>query len=198
MIHRWLLATLLLLVAIAPTRQAASAQETKRAAVVVDAGDGIQARCVAFAEPTLSGHELLTRAGFATVTSAGAQGQAVCAIDATGCPASDCFCQCQGADCAYWSYWQQREGAWGYAAQGAGSRVIADGDVDGWFWGPGNAAAAPVPVDFTAVCGDAPPEAPSTRAAAAPSSDGSLSYLAFGGIVIVMAGLLLVQRRREA
>ena len=77
-----------------------------RAALVVRAGDGsVQTKCVSFAEPVISGEELLTRSGMTVVINSNSGlGGAVCSINGYGCayPSQDCFCKCQGVKCEYW------------------------------------------------------------------------------------------------
>lgn len=125
-----------------------------RAGLVVVHGDGsVVARCVAFSEESISGAELLRRSGLSVVaTSFGGLGQAVCAIDGEGCPPDDCFCQCKGGTCRYWTYSHlQADGTWVLSPVGAGAWQVRDGDVDGWVWGDGS--VAPPPTTFEAVCG---------------------------------------------
>ncbi len=67
-----------------------------RAGLVVVHGDGrVLTRCVAFAEETISGADLLRRSGLVVVLSPyGGLGYGVCAIDGEGCAnGEDCFCQ---------------------------------------------------------------------------------------------------------
>lgn len=143
--RKWILSLLLLLsiaggIGVLPAR---AAQAEHHAALIVDLGDGrVLVRVVAFPEETISGEELLLRSGLnvGLTTGLGA-GAAVCAIEDVGCPATpqDCWCQCRGADCQYWSYFILQEDGWVYAGQGTSNRRLGDGDVDGWVWGDGNA-----------------------------------------------------------
>ena len=123
----------------AATASAAGA-ELRHAGLVVVFDDGrTETRCVEFAEESISGAELLERSGLEVVFSGfGGLGSAVCRIDGVGCSdPGDCFCQCRGADCAYWSYWGFRDGAWRIFGVGPSQRDVRDGDVDGWVWGSG-------------------------------------------------------------
>ncbi|MFQ5398673.1 MAG: hypothetical protein ACE5E7_03650 [Anaerolineae bacterium] len=134
----------------------AQAPEPNRAALVVvfAEGDPVQ-RCVEFDEKQISGYELLSRSGLAVEADVGGIGAAVCRIDATGCPGSDCFCSCKaGGPCEYWSYWHQVDGVWQYSQVGAHTYQIRDGQVEGWVWGPGapNSAPSPPEVTFEEVC----------------------------------------------
>ena len=115
--------------------------------LVIDKGDGITVTsCVTFSEEEISGLDVLERSGLEIVTSEGA----VCAIDGTGCPASNCWCQCQGTPCIYWSYWHWSDGSWHYSQEGAAGYQVHDGDVEGWRWGEGG--TPPPTVSFEQIC----------------------------------------------
>lgn len=44
----------------------------------------------------------------------------------------------------FWSYWVSEDGVdWGFSGLGIASRVLSDGDWDGWSWAPGFASAVP-------------------------------------------------------
>ena len=139
------------------------AQESNRAALVIRMGDGeVETACVSFTEESISGYDLLQRAGLPIEIEASGMGTAVCSINNVGCPASDCFCACTGNDCTYWSYWHQASGEWLYADGGATLATITDGDVDGWSWGPGSLTNAirPPALTFADICA-APTDPPS-------------------------------------
>lgn len=187
--------------------QATHAQDPpNRAALVVVTGDGDPvARCVGFDEPEISGYELLQRAQLNVVAEVIGMGATVCAIDGTGCPADNCFCQCPGGpDCVYWSYWHLRDGSWQYGTAGAASTRVGDGAVEGWVWGPGtvDTAVAPSQVAFVDVCGpDAVVFTAVTPAPAAPATStsgaaGWLTYALFGLIVIGLTIAAALSRRR--
>jgi hypothetical protein len=197
----WLAAVLLL---VAPSLLLA--QENNRVAVVVRLADGqIESRCVYFDEPHISGFEALTRTGLEVDSQAMGMGSLVCRIEGQGCPGNDCLCQCKGGpDCVYWSYWHLVDDRWQYATIGAAAYQLTNGAVDGWSWGPGSvsAAAEPPPLSFEQVCAGeltvsttnpltGPPLATTEKDAPA-----VLPYLAFGLILVVMAGLFIVRRRQ--
>jgi hypothetical protein len=129
------------------------AQEENRAGLVIVHGDGrVVQQCVFFAEESISGYELLQRAGGALSVEAGAMGATVCSIDGEGCsyPAEACFCRCQGSPCVYWSYWRlQAGGGWRYQPLGAGNTRVQDGDVEAWRWAEGTTQKAPEPPPAT-------------------------------------------------
>ncbi len=130
------------------------AQEgTQQAGLVVIHGDGrTVTRCVSFSEPQISGASLLQRSGLAFTSATGPTGVTVCALNGEGCPASDCWCECRGLPCAYWTYFQRTpDGAWSYGNIGAALRQLSDGDVDAWVWGDGS--TMPPAMSFEAICG---------------------------------------------
>lgn len=167
-----LLAVLLLAAAVlAAWPAAASAQDESRAGLVVVHGDGsVVQQCVTFVEESISGYELLRRAGLDLKVEAGGFGTTVCSIAGEGCsfPAESCFCRCQGSPCVYWSYWRrQPSGEWFYQVLGAGNTQVKDGDVEGWRWAAGTTRTAQEPpaVRFEDIC--AAPETDMTLAAGA-------------------------------
>jgi len=130
-----------------------------RAGLVVSFGDGqVVTRCVEFSEPTISGADLLQRSGLSIILDPQSMmGAAICKIEDVGCdfPGQDCFCQCQGAECIYWSYWHlQPDGSWEYSQLGASGWQVQPGSVDGWNWAPGEIGhAQPPPVySFEQIC----------------------------------------------
>jgi hypothetical protein len=134
------------------------AQTPNQAALVVRFSDGsTHSQCIEFSESKISGYELLARSGLSLEVDTGS-GLSVCSINGTGCPASNCFCQCTGGDeCVYWSYWHFSGGIWQYSNIGASLYQVGDGVVEGWSWGagsPSNAISPPV-VSFEDVCGSA-------------------------------------------
>lgn len=159
-----LLLLLLLIVA-----EAARAQDSHHAALVVRYSDErTESVCVSFSEETITGYDLLQRSGLDLASDNSGAGVKICRIDDTGCPSGNCFCQCQGDPCVYWSYWQRRDGAWQYAIAGAAVNEVEDGAVEGWSWGPGSVseAIAPPETSFEDVCAPTPPVTSPTAAAA--------------------------------
>ncbi|HEY75825.1 MAG TPA: hypothetical protein G4O00_06550 [Thermoflexia bacterium] len=149
-----------------------------RAGLVVVHGDGrVVTRCVGFEEESISGADLLRRSGLPVTLSAfGGLGEAVCAIDGEGCPAGDCFCQCEGNTCAYWVYSHlQPDGTWAISPVGAGAWRLKDGDVDGWVWGDGT--TVPPSISFDAIC--SPSAAPTPPAPPSPTPLTSLTPTPF-------------------
>jgi hypothetical protein len=130
-----------------------------RAGLVVVHGDGqVTRRCVEFSEDTITGLDLIRRAGLdLNLDESDPIGIAVCRLDSEGCtfPNEICFCQCQGSSCVYWSYWHLTAGTgWQYSNAGPAMRVLSNGDCDGWIWGESNSpgASAALPVRFDKIC----------------------------------------------
>lgn len=147
-----ILSLILVVVLAAPIR--AQQPDLHRAGLVVVHGDGnVVSACVAFAEESISGAELLRRSGLGvTLDAYGGLGYGVCEIGGEGCFAGqDCFCQCRGSPCAYWVYSHRHpDGSWAISGVGASGWQVHDGDVDGWVWGDGS--TAPPVVAFEQVC----------------------------------------------
>ena len=151
-----------------PVSAAVSAQGAPhRAGLVIRFGDGsVITRCVSFSEPSITGMELLTRAGLSIrVDTTSSIGAGVCKINSQGCDAGrSCFCQCEGSTCAYWQYFHAQNGAWKYSILGAALYPISDGAVEGWAWG-NNVAPPLMALDQICASTSAPTSAPqATRA----------------------------------
>ena len=119
------------------TPQTVSAQETKSADVIVqfDGGDAV-IRPIDFTG-VISGVTALELSGLDVVVQMSDFGASVCSIQGVGCPADDCFCQCNGGEvCEYWGYNYWDGNAWQGYQVGADSSVISQtGAVEGWIWG---------------------------------------------------------------
>lgn len=149
--------------------QTAARPLSHQAGLVVQVGDNQpQTYCVNFDSDTISGLQLLQNVSSLQViydaTSTG-MGAGVCKINNDGCsfPIEDCFCQCQGLACVYWSYWHlQPNNTWDYSSLGASSFVLTDGQVDGWRWGAGttNSAQPPPVITLAEICQPAPTATP--------------------------------------
>jgi hypothetical protein len=125
--------------------------------------------CIEFAEDTISGLQLLQRSGLSVVTSASGIGAAVCGIDGEGSnDPRNCFSSCAGGSCAYWAYYQSVNNAWKFSQVGASQRVVRDGDIDGWAWGPGGVSSGATPEAPGEIC--APPVTPSPAPTLTPPS----------------------------
>jgi hypothetical protein len=181
------------------------ADEPNLAGLVVLSGEGQSATyCVPFPEAEISGYELLRRTGLELELGSSVQGVAVCSVDGTGCPAGDCFCQCRGEPCQYWSYWQLGDSGWEYAVRGANQIMVRPGDVHGWTWGPGTVSEAlqPPPATFADICADGPtvaalPAEPVAEPAGVLPGGGRELALLGLMLFILLAVLFLVYRNRR-
>lgn len=204
---------------ILPARLAA--QDENRAGIVVwHEEDWVQTACVTFSEESISGVELLNHSRLMVERQVSGLGEMVCRIGQTGCPPTNCFCQCKGGtDCVYWSYWHLIEGEWQYSQVGAGTYPIRDGMIDGWVWGAGRSEEAPKPPPITLddICYEPTPTPPAatalamaqgTAAAAAPfvtptpgetpaAAASPLPYVAFAALIGGLLGFLLLSRGKK-
>lgn len=136
--------------------------------VVVDFGafgGGVDVRCAGW--PVADGYDALRRAGF-TVTDTTRFPGLLCKID--GLP-SDQACVAAPPPDAHWGYsYAERGGSWTYSSQGARTRDVQPGDVEGWAFGRAArpAIAPPAPPPTTTVA--PPPPAPPATAAPAPAA----------------------------
>jgi hypothetical protein len=129
-------------------------------------GDGnLLTRCVEFSEAEISGYDVLERAGFEVVRKAEGLGGLVCSIDGVGCPIDECWCQCKGSTCTYWSYWHLAGDQWSYSTLGADAHRVQDGAVEGWNWGQ---EEPPPLLPFEQIC--APPATATPDPTATPTN----------------------------
>ena len=115
-------------------------------------------QCVELDGPDATGLDVLRKAELDLVFETGGfLGTAICKIGETGCdyPTQDCFCQCPGIPCQYWTYWLADEGGWRISPLGVSARVLKDGDVDGWVWGD-DQTAPPERLLIEDICATAP------------------------------------------
>lgn len=140
-----------------PCEETSNAGEVlHHASIVIVFPDGTDSYCIPFEGKDLSGAELLERTGLPLVLSGfGGLGVGVCRIDDVGCSdPGDCFCQCRGGECSYWSSFEFTGGKWHYLQVGASQHRVSDGDIVGWVWGNGRSAPG---VMSMAVCASVHP-----------------------------------------
>lgn len=115
-----------------------AAAPVRHAGVVIQHGDlGVLTDCVAFKKKSINGYELLKRSRFAIRAARYPDGVGICSIDGEGCNStkpSECFC----TPLVSWTYWTQESGApvYDHGHSYANARVITDGDIDYWAFGP--------------------------------------------------------------
>jgi hypothetical protein len=64
----------------------------------------------------------------------GGLGEAVCSIDGTGCPGSDCFCESFSSPAYYWQFFLWDGNQWVPQHQGASQHTVEAGEILGWSW----------------------------------------------------------------
>jgi hypothetical protein len=140
---------LVLLVSLVP----AAAERRNGAGLVVRHGDGTLIYAyVEFDEESISGIDLLVRSNLDLVVAPyGGLGEAVCRLDGEGCPADNCWCESFGNPSYFWHYYARADGGWSELIQGAASRTLHDGDIDGWSWTAGDSGLPDVTIDEIAL-----------------------------------------------
>jgi hypothetical protein len=137
----------------------APAASPHRAAVIVDTGSTVKRVVVTFGEDSITGLDLLQRAGTNPVVyQFGGQGGAVCRLLGVGRDAGPSCLGGADGDARYWAYVRAPAGtsAFKYSSAGAGSTRVHDGDVEGWRFGTG---AAPQYVSLASLVPPPPPPA---------------------------------------
>ena len=184
-----------------PSSLAQSAPPNRAGLIIVQPDQDPQTYCVALDEAGTSGLQLLERVGVDFIADYGnSMGAAICRIDGVGCnfPSQDCWCQCQGASCTYWSYHRLAPGetGWIYAQFGASQTDILPGSVEAWIWSPGDSASTqiqPPNLTFADICaGDVVNK---TKAA---DDLNWPTYLAFAALLLALAGASILRRRSIA
>jgi hypothetical protein len=167
-----LAACIILLIAIG-SATLARADGPHRAGLVIAHDGEVLKRCVEFSEDEISGLDLLRLADVDLNYAQTGQGVTVCRIDRQGCsyPEQDCFCQCQGSPCIYWSAWSLAGDGWEYSTVGASGMRVRDGKVIGWNWAAGSTSSAKPPpsASFEEICGPATTDTPTLSPSAQPS-----------------------------
>ena len=120
----------------------ASGKPLHHAGVVVQHSQlGTLTACVAFKEQKIDGVELLRRSHFDFRAARYPDGVGICWIDGEGCKTTDpkqCFCTPASGVTASWSYWIKQNGGLVFEPSGTypSGRVVRDGSVDYWTFGP--------------------------------------------------------------
>lgn len=147
------------------------AQEDGKVGLVVRFADGsVVTDCIDYSGPGMTGEDVLDESGLALVKDMSyGLGAAICKIAQDGCsyPQEHCFCQCEGADCQYWAYYQldRQKAEWVYSGMGLSGHTVEPGDVEGWAWGNGELGSSevePPVITFEELC--APLGAPGEHA----------------------------------
>jgi hypothetical protein len=150
----------------------ASADSPIRVGLYVQFQDGSAfTQCVEVDASEATGLDVLRQSGLDFIFEpGGGMGTTICKIGEIGCdyPGEDCFCQCLGNPCQYWTYWYEAEGQWKYSPLGISNRVVEDGDVEGWVWGSGRESPPPE-ILAEGICST--PAAATSGAVATPAED---------------------------
>lgn len=172
-------------------------------ALVVELGDGESVgRCVGFNASSISGEEVLQASGLEYATQGyGSLGQAVCQVDEE--PAA--YSTCLPSSGSYWALFTSRAGgAWQAGDVGISSLDFANGDAEGLRYDPetGPDPAPPSPAGVCAAAGSSAPASggvasASPGAAGAGASPALIAAAAVFGVLLGLAGLQLVLRRRR-
>jgi LPXTG-motif cell wall-anchored protein len=196
---------------------------TKQVALVVSfPGNNNQAEIVTV-PASATALDVLQKSSFQVVSSSsGGFGPAVCAINGTGCPATNCFCD----KSHFWAYYHldPQTGKWVASQEGVGAYKPANGAVEGFVWsgvdanfnptdqppvmtfdqvkaqsGAGIQAGAAVTTTQPAVQASAPVTTTQAPPAALPTTGGvaPLWPAALGGLLLC-AGAVLAWRSRVA
>ena len=173
-------------------------------ALVVELGDGEQVgRCVGFNASSISGEEVLQASGLEYATQGfGSLGQAVCQVDEE--PAA--YSTCLPSSGSYWALFTSRAGgAWQAGDVGISSLDFANGDAEGLRYDPetGPDPAPPSPAGVCAASGSSAPASggvasASSGAAGAGASPALIAAASVFGVLLGLAGLQLLLRRRRA
>ena len=172
-------------------------------ALVVELGDGEQVgRCVGFNASSISGEEVLQASGLEYATQDyGSLGQAVCQMDEE--PAA--YSTCLPSSGSYWALFTSRAGgAWQAGDVGISSLDFANGDAEGLRYDP-ETGPDPAPPSPAGVCAAAGSSAPASGgvASASPGAAGAganpalIAAAAVFGVLLGLAGVQLVLRRRR-
>jgi hypothetical protein len=134
----------------APPVSSSPAAAKNHAGLVVVYGNGsVETKCVSFAEPQITGYQLVERSSFPFTAEfyASQKSYAMCSFKSEGCtyPSQKCFCQP-----SFWSYWILKPVGWQSSSQGVSLTSVKNGDVQGFRWG--NGSAAPPPTSFESIC----------------------------------------------
>lgn len=128
-----------------------------QAGLVIEHGDGsVDTYCVGFSGDSITGAQLLSRAGIGVVQFNGA----VCAVgNQEGCfqphDFASCYCDSYPPKNLYWSFFTAKPGQpWVYSPVGFASAAAKNGDLQAWRWGVGGPNNAPPPpaISFQQVC----------------------------------------------
>ena len=205
MYRRLLVSLSLALALLAVFAGIALAQEgTKQVGVVVGLpGNKVHAEVVTV-PMTATTFDALQEVGVKLVSTNADFGPAICSINDTGCPSTNCFCD----KSHFWAYYHYdpQTGKWVASQEGVGAYKPADGAVEGFVWSGVDASFNPtdqppvmtmaqikaLPAGAQTVAASSTVTTTSAPPAALPTTGGSASPapLALAGGLLIAAGLL--------
>lgn len=105
---------------------------TKQVGLVLGFPDGGEYVEIVTVPMTATTFHVLQTAKITLVSQNTAYGPAVCGINTTGCPATNCFCDAAH----FWAYYHlnQTHRVWAQAMESVGAFVPAGGSVEGFAW----------------------------------------------------------------
>ncbi len=137
---------------------ARSASEETHAGMVISFGDDTTDFVLFELDPseTVTAMDLLLESDYVLeIAPFGGLGEAVCSIDDTGCPGSDCFCESFSSPAYYWQFFKWDGQQWVPQHQGASQHEMEPGQILAWAWTAGDPELPDVSVeDFTAPASD--------------------------------------------
>jgi LPXTG-motif cell wall-anchored protein len=204
--YRRLLASLSLTVALLAVFAGVTLAQagTKQVGVVIALpGNKVHAELVTV-PITATAFDVLQKASVKLISTNGDFGPAICSINATGCPSSNCFCD----KAHFWAYYHldTSTGKWVASQEGVGAYKPADGAVEGFIWSGVDASFNPTdqpplmtlkqikaqPAGAQTVQASAAVTATAAPPAALPTTGGSASAAPFAlaGFLLLAAGFL--------
>jgi hypothetical protein len=122
-----------------PVHSASDEDDEQAGVVIYFDEDQIEYHLIDLPEEGLSGIELLELTGRdLELQPFGGLGEAVCSIEGTGCPGSDCFCESFSNPAYYWNFYMLEDGQWLPQLSGAGQHTVEPGEIHGWAWSSGS------------------------------------------------------------
>lgn len=186
-----------------------SAESSNQAGLIIDYGDGsISWVWVPFDGETISMTDMLESSDLDVVTVGfGGMGDAICQIETTGCPPSECrsrMCQSKSSD-PFWRLMKLEGDSWQMVSTGADGTNVQDGEVVAMSWSSEMPNLPIVSVDDVATHADVDTSQQqtetSTKTTGQMNSDDTRtnSWIPIAGsvgAVLLAAGLLIVRGRR--
>lgn len=112
-----------------------SVQDTHAGIIIYFDEETIEYHLIELPDEDLNAFDLLMETGLdLEVQPFSGLGEAVCAIDETGCPGSDCFCESYSSPAYYWRFLLRDGDQWVPQHQGASQHTVEAGEIHAWAW----------------------------------------------------------------